>query len=64
MKSEAQKIYPLLLEEISKAQPGDGFNALDFATDLKRSTDDCLRFEDGIDCIVWRGGEWCLEPDD
>jgi hypothetical protein len=59
--SEAAIAYPQLLEAKSKAVPGDGFDPFDYATDLERSTDDCLRFADGIECIMWRGGQWVLE---
>jgi hypothetical protein len=62
-RSEAEIAYPLILDEQRAAQPGDGFDPWSYSTDLPNSTDDCIRFADGIECIMWREGRWQLEPD-
>ena len=62
--TEAAIAYPLLLRESAMSTKLNDFNPFDYATDLERSTDDCLRFADGYECIMSRAGEWCLEPDD
>jgi hypothetical protein len=63
-RSEAEIAYPLILDEQRTAQVGDGFDPWWYSTDLPNSTDDCVRFADGIECIMWRDGRWQLEPDE
>jgi hypothetical protein len=62
-KSEAESALPLLQREERNAKPNDGFNPFDYSSDPDRCADDCIRFADRREELVWREGRWQLQED-